>query len=108
MVLMWNMVGRWIRDVISLIRPSSKRNEVYTVSRSALGRLSIRFEGGPSYPEVVDDLERALQRYGHLISTGECLTGEEWVQLIVTSGADVDMVAIHAIRTMMPAAIKAN
>lgn len=108
MVQVWTTVGRWVRDVISLRRPSSKRNEVYGVSRSALGRLSIRFEGGPSYPEMVDDLEWALQRYGHLISTGECLTGEEWVQLIVTNGAGVDMVAIHAIRTLMPAAIKAD
>ena len=108
MVSMWNMVGRRIRDVISLRRPSSKRKELYGVSRSALGRLSICFEGGPSYPEMVDDLELALQRYGHLISIGECLTGEEWVQLIVANGTDVDMVAIHAIRTLMPAAIKAD
>lgn len=108
MVQIWTTVGRWVREVASLRLSSSIHNETYGVKRSTWGRLSIRFEGGPSYPDMVDDLERASQRYGHLISNGACLTGEDWIQLIVASGGDIDMVAIHAIRTLIPAAMKAG
>lgn len=108
MVRMWKVVRLWIKEIVLFGRFGSARNEVYGVSRSVFGRLSIRFDGGPSYPEMVNDLEQSLLCYGYLIDNGTCFTGEEWIQRIVTSGADADMRKIHAIRTLMPAVMKAG
>lgn len=108
MVWMWRVVGLLVGAVDLYVRSELVCGEWYGVGRSVFGRLTIRFDGGPSYPAMVDDLERGLERYGGLVKKGVWLTGEEWVQCVIASDPDADMKILHAIRTLMPASVKAN
>lgn len=85
----WGLLQRWQPDC-------------YGLSRSVLGWLSIRFEGGPSYPEMINQLKIARQRYGHLIQIGETVRGDEWIERIQLVDPAPDAHLIHAIRTLLP------
>lgn len=47
----------------------------FGISRSRLGRLSVRFDGGPCYPEMVAALKEMVDDYGNLVKRGERLLG---------------------------------
>lgn len=75
----------------------------HCIRRSALGRLTIRSDGGPCYPQMVDDLESAFRRFGHLVGRGEALTGPEWIDRIAASGQPASVRELDAIRTLLHA-----
>lgn len=71
------------------------------ISRSCLGWLSVRFDGGPSYPEMVATLKQMADQYGYLIRRGEKVSGGEWLQRINEAGARLTECQIRAVRTLM-------
>lgn len=73
----------------------------FGISRSRLGWLSVRFDGGPTYPEMVETLEGMVALHGHLVRRGERISGPEWLQRISDSGVPADESKIKAIRTLM-------
>lgn len=75
--------------------------EGFGISRSCLGRLRVRFEGGPSYPAMVETLEGIVKRYGYLVRCGETISGSAWIQRIDQSGGHISDLEIRAIQTLM-------
>lgn len=73
----------------------------FGISRSRLGWLSIRFEGGPSYPEMVGTLKEMVELHGRLVKRGERISGTEWLRRIEASGACISEGQTQAIRTLM-------
>ena len=49
------------------------------IKRSWTGWLSIRFDGGCSYPSMVESLKAVYQRYGYLVRLGESLSAQCWI-----------------------------
>lgn len=72
----------------------------FGISRSRLGWLSIRFDGGPSYPQMVARLKDMVDQYGYLVSRGEGISGADWLQRIEASGAVVTEHNMQVIRTL--------
>ncbi|WP_242675358.1 hypothetical protein [Phytopseudomonas dryadis] len=83
--------------LIDMCRPGAR----YGIKRSASGRLRIRFYGGPFYPAMVNDLERAFERFGHLVERGEELSGAQWADRIIASGQSATSAELAAIRTLL-------
>ncbi|HCE6397455.1 MULTISPECIES: hypothetical protein [unclassified Pseudomonas] len=73
----------------------------FGISRSRLGWLKVRFDGGPSYPDMVDVLKGMVAQYGYLVRRGERLSGAEWTERILGSSAQVSDVQMHSIITLM-------
>lgn len=73
----------------------------FGISRSRLGWLKVRFDGGPSYPVMVDVLERMVEQYGYLVRRGERLSGTEWIERILESCAQVSDVQMRSVSTLM-------
>lgn len=73
----------------------------FGISRSRFGWLSVRFDGGPSYPEMVETLEGMVALHGHLVRRGESISGPEWLQRIDHSGVSAEESQIKAIQTLM-------
>ncbi|WP_425929763.1 hypothetical protein [Pseudomonas sp. NyZ201] len=71
------------------------------IRRSRLGWLSIRFDGGPFYPEMLEALQQAVIEFGGLVRRGESLTAAEWLQRIDAIGGRITPAQILAIRTLM-------
>lgn len=98
MLRVWKWIIRWCgRGRFSTVQPYE-----YVIRRSALGRLSIRFDGGPSYPEMVNDLKGAFERCGHVVRLGEELSGVEWARLITDSGVFISADELNAVLTLLP------
>lgn len=73
----------------------------FGISRSRLGWLSVRFDGGPSYPEMVAALKEMVDNYGNLVKRGESLLGTEWLRRIdQTSGRTTERQKL-AVQTLM-------
>ena len=75
--------------------------EIHSIQRSSLGRLTIRFEGGCSYPSMVESLKRVFRRSGCLIARGESLSGPHWVKRMLESGHSISKEDVEAVRTLM-------
>ncbi|PPS64414.1 hypothetical protein CR917_03505 [Pseudomonas sp. BRM28] len=73
----------------------------FGISRSRLGWLSVRFDGGPSYPEMVATLKEMIDRYGHCVKRGEGLSGSEWLSRIEQGGMRITECQKQAIQTLM-------
>lgn len=73
----------------------------FGISRSRLGWLSVRFDGGPSYPEMVATLKQMADQYGYLIRRGEKVSGGEWLQRINEAGARLTECQMRAVQTLM-------
>ncbi|EFW78488.1 hypothetical protein [Pseudomonas savastanoi] len=73
----------------------------FGISRSRLGWLKVRFDGGPSYPDMVDVLKEMVGQYGYLVRSGERLSGAEWIERILESRAQVSDVQIRSASTLM-------
>lgn len=73
----------------------------FGISRSCLGRLRVLFDGGPSYPEMVDTLQKMCGEYGHLVKRGEKLTASKWLQRIKASGARLTLAQLTSVSTLM-------
>lgn len=73
----------------------------FGISRSRLGWLRIRFEGGPSYPKMIETLEEMAGQYGHLVKRGERLSGAAWLRRIGQSGVWLSEHQIQAVGTLM-------
>lgn len=71
------------------------------IKRSWLGWLSVRFDGGPYYPEMLDSLQQAVIQFGGLVRRGENLTGTEWLQRIHDAGGCITSTQLLAIETLM-------
>ncbi|MBB3105220.1 hypothetical protein [Azomonas macrocytogenes] len=104
------MMQRWqwwarklhgLRLSVTTLLNTPRVDDRYMISRSVWGRLSIRFDGGPFYPEMVNDLESAFKRFGHLVEHGEELSGAQWAYRIIASGQSVTAAELNAIRTLL-------
>lgn len=73
----------------------------FGIGRSRLGRLSVRFDGGPSYPEIVDMLQDMVNQYGYLVRHGERLSGAEWIERISETNTQVSALQTLSIKTFM-------
>lgn len=73
----------------------------FGIKRSFFGWLSVRFSGGPSYPQMVEVLQAMAEEYGHLIKRGECLSGAEWLHRISASGTEITLPQLSAVETLM-------
>lgn len=73
----------------------------FGIRRSRLGWLSVRFDGGPSYPEMVATLKDMVARYGHCIKRGEGLSGSEWLRRIEQGDVRITERQRQAIQTLM-------
>lgn len=73
----------------------------FVISRSRLGWLKVRFDGGPSYPVMVDLLKGMVEQYGYLVRRGERLSGAEWIERIRDSCAQVSDIQIRSVSTLM-------
>lgn len=62
------------------------------------------FDGGPSYPEMVDTLQRMRDEYGYLVERSEKLTASEWLQRINASGVSLTMTQLASVETLMSVA----
>ena len=86
-------------------RPSTVRMDgtrrSFGIKRSFFGWLSVRFSGGPSYPQMVEVLQAMAGEHGHLIKRGECLSGSEWLYRISASGAEITGPQLSAVETLM-------
>ena len=71
------------------------------IKRSRLGWLSVRFDGGPFYPEMLGALQQAVIDFGGLVRRGESLNGAEWLRRIDAVGGSIAPAQILAIRTLM-------
>lgn len=81
---------------------SGRRNACdFWISRSRLGWLSVRFDGGPCYPEMVESLKEMVDRYGHLIKRGDKISGSEWLRRIERGNARITNRERQAIHTLM-------
>lgn len=74
---------------------------VFGVRRSFVGWLSVRFDGGPYYPEMVEALRGMVAEYGHLVRRGERLTAFEWLQRIKSTGAMPTDIQVESLATLM-------
>lgn len=75
--------------------------ESHSIQRSSLGRLTIRFEGGSSYPAMVESLKGVFRRSGYLIARGESLSGPHWVKRMLEGGLSISKEEVEAVRTLM-------
>lgn len=73
----------------------------FGISRSRLGWLSVRFEGGPSYPEMVDMLKEMVDRFGGLVNRGERISGSEWLRRIDESSKRITERQRQMVHTLM-------
>lgn len=73
----------------------------FGISRSRLGWLSVRFDGGPYYPAMLETLREMAELHGHLVRRGEKISGLEWIQRVNQSGARVTEQQMLAIGTLM-------
>lgn len=73
----------------------------YWIRRSRLGRLSIPFDGGPFYIEMVDSLKEAFDWHGRLVKRGEKISGSEWLRRIDQSDVRITELQRRAIQTLM-------
>lgn len=71
------------------------------ISRSRIGWLSVRFDGGPSYPEMVAILKEMVDQYGGLVKRGERISGYEWLRRIDQRSVQATDAQRHAIQTLM-------
>lgn len=99
-------VGEWLARWMGRFRSAERagRGRIvhrHAIRRSALGRLTIRFDGGPCYAEMVDALESAYERFGCLVENREELSGREWIERIIATGQPVSAAELDAIRTLM-------
>lgn len=80
---------------------STKQRPEFWVKRSLIGSLRIRFDGGPSYPKMVEDLRQALNNHGRLVRRGERLSGSDWVHRIKKHQGPLSECQASAIETLM-------
>lgn len=73
----------------------------FGIRRSRLGRISVRFDGGPSYLEMVATLKEMVDRYGYCVKRGEGLSGSEWLRRIEQSDMRITERQRQAIQTLM-------
>lgn len=94
----WKRIIQWCWKA----RFSTAQPYQYVIRRSALGRLSIRFDAGPSYPAMVNDLKGAFERCGHVVRQCEELSGAEWARRITDAGVFISADELNAVRTLLP------
>lgn len=73
----------------------------FWISRSRLGWLSVRFEGGPFYPEMVETLKEMVDKYGGLVKRGDRISGSEWLRRIDQRNVPITDLQRRAIKTLM-------
>lgn len=73
----------------------------FWISRSRLGWLRVRFDGGPSYPEMVESLKEMVDRHGHLVKRGDKISGPEWLRRIDQSDVRTTESQRRAIQTLL-------
>lgn len=95
-------VWKWIIQWCGRGRLSKAQPYKHGIKRSAMGRLSIRFDGGPSYPAMVNDLKAAFERCGHVVRQSEELSGAEWARRITDSGVFISEDELNAVLTLLP------
>lgn len=79
---------------------STHRDE-HVIQRSKFGRLTVRFDGGCSYPSMIESLKLVFRRFGHLVVIREKLSGQGWAERIVESGHSLSDEEVEAILTLM-------
>jgi hypothetical protein len=73
----------------------------FGIRRFWLGWLSVRFDGGPVYFDMVEALQQAIADFGYLVRRGERLSAEEWLHRINTLGLRITPAQLTAIETLM-------
>lgn len=73
----------------------------FGISRSRVGLLNVRFDGGPSYPEMVESLKEMVDRHGSLVKRGDRISGAEWLRRIDQSNVRITERQRQAIQTLM-------
>lgn len=81
--------------------PVSQASDPHVISRSKFGRLRIRFDGGCSYPTMLDSLHAVYKRTGGLIAPGETLSGPDWINRIIENGYPISDQERTSILTLM-------
>lgn len=99
-------VWKWIAQWYGRGRLSSAQPHRYVIRRSAFGRVSIRFDGGPSYPGMVSDLKSAFETFGHVVRHCEELSGAEWARRIASTGGFITTDELNAVLTLLPSPVQ--
>ncbi|MEC6744506.1 hypothetical protein KH389_01490 [Pseudomonas qingdaonensis] len=97
-------MGTQRQNDLLLVAKRQSTTMLFGISRSRVGRLRVLFDGGPSYPEMIDTLQTMRDEYGHLVKRGEKLTASEWLQRINASGARLTLAQLAAVETLMSGA----
>ncbi|MCF5666405.1 hypothetical protein GIV47_15690, partial [Pseudomonas marginalis] len=81
----------------------------HVIGRSRFGRLSICFDGGCSYPAMINVLRAVFKRYGRLVRFGERLSAQGWIDRVEARGfqiSDQERVAVFTLMWDRGAAIR--
>jgi len=73
----------------------------YVIERSRIGRLSIGFDGGCSYPAMINVLRAVFERYGRLVRFGEQLSAQGWLDRVEERGFEISDQERMAVFTLM-------
>lgn len=73
----------------------------HVIGRSRLGRLSIGFDGGCSYPAMINVLRAVFKRYGRLVRFGEQLSAQDWIDRVEERGFQISDQERVAVITLM-------
>lgn len=87
-----------------LLVATRRSTTMFGISRSRVGSLRVLFDGGPSYPEMIDTLQVMRDEYGYLVKRGEKLTASEWLHRISASGVRLTLAQLAAVETLMSGA----
>ena len=73
----------------------------HVIGRSRFGWLSICFDGGCSYPAMINVLKVVFKRYGRLVRFGEQLCAQGWLARVEERGFQVSEQERMAVVTLM-------
>ena len=73
----------------------------HVIERSRFGRLSICFDGGCSYPAMINVLSAVFKRYGRLVRFGEQLSAQGWIDRVEERGYQISDQERVAVFTLM-------
>lgn len=85
-------------------RPAGEKKHLqsrFGIRRFWFGWLSVRFDGGPVYFDMVESLQQAIADFGYLVRRGERLSSEEWLHRINTLDLRITPAQLTAIETLM-------
>ncbi len=79
----------------------SRPGSGHVIGRSRIGWLSICFDGGCSYPAMINMLKAFFKRYGRLVRFGEQLSAQGWIDRVEERGFQISDQERVAVFTLM-------